>query len=230
MKVAVVGAGAMGSLFGAMLAQADNEVWLYDVWDEHVQCINQDGLSIEREDQTRRVRIKATTDPDRIGRAELTIIFVKSTQTRSAAETARRIAGSDGAVMTLQNGMGNADVIAGYIEPHRILTGTTSHGATMLGAGRIRHAGIGATTIGSWAAGAKGRQRADQLAAFFNRAGIQTTLCTSSTASVSPRWIDRMALAERRIIWRLLVRPISRARYLSSRTSRTAADNAERSG
>ena len=164
MKIAVVGAGAMGSLFGGILAQADNEVWLYDVWDEHVQCINQDGLSIEREDQTRRVRIKATTDPDRIGRAELTIIFVKSTQTPSAAETARQIAGLNGTVMTLQNGMGNADVIAEYIAPHRILTGTTSHGATMLGAGRIRHAGIGATTIGSWAAGAKGRQRADQFA------------------------------------------------------------------
>jgi 2-dehydropantoate 2-reductase len=174
MKVAVVGAGAMGSLFGAMLAQADNEVWLYDVWDEHVQCINQNGLSIEREDQTRRIRIQATTDPKRIGRAELTVIFVKSTQTPSAAETARQIAGSDGTVMTLQNGMGNADVIAEFIEPHRILTGTTSHGATLLGAGRIRHAGMGATTIGSWAADERGRQRADQVAEFFNQVGIET--------------------------------------------------------
>ena len=49
MKIAVIGAGAMGSLFGAMLAEADNEVWLYDVWQEHVQTINRDGLSIERD-------------------------------------------------------------------------------------------------------------------------------------------------------------------------------------
>jgi len=174
MKIAVVGAGAMGSLFGAMLAQAGNQVWLYDVWLEHVQAINQDGLRIEREGQTRTVDLKATSDPAQIGRADLVIIFVKSTQTRTAAETARDLAGSEGAVMTLQNGMGNADVIAEFIEPDRILAGTTSHGATMLGAGCIRHAGIGATTIGSWAAGGAGRERAGKIADFFNQAGIET--------------------------------------------------------
>jgi 2-dehydropantoate 2-reductase len=174
MKIAVVGAGAMGSLFGAMLAQAGNQVWLYDVWLEHVQAINQDGLRIEREGQTRTVDLKATSDPAQIGRADLVIIFVKSTQTRTAAETARDLAGFEGAVMTLQNGMGNADVIAEFIEPDRILAGTTSHGATMLGAGCIRHAGIGATTIGSWAAGGAGRERAGKIADFFNQAGIET--------------------------------------------------------
>ena len=174
MKIAVIGAGAMGSLFGAMLAGADNEVWLYDVWKEHVQTINQEGLSIEREGRTRVVRLHATTEPDQIGMAELTIIFVKSTQTRAATLTAQQIAGSEGAVMTLQNGMGNADIIAEVFTPHRILAGTTSHGATMLGAGRIRHAGIGATTIGTWAATGQGRQLATRFADFFSRAGIET--------------------------------------------------------
>ncbi len=174
MKIAVIGAGAMGSLFGAMLAGADNEIWLYDVWQEHVETINREGLSIEREGQTRLVRLNATTEPDQLGRADLTIIFVKSTQTQTAAKTAQQIAGSDGSVMTLQNGMGNADLIAKVVEPDRILAGTTSHGATMLGAGSIRHAGIGATTIGTWAATEQGRQRAGQFADFFNQAGIET--------------------------------------------------------
>lgn len=174
MKIAVIGAGAMGSLFGAMLAEAGNEVWLYDIWQEHVQTINQAGLSIEREGQTRVVRLNATTEPDQIGRAELTIIFVKSTQTRAAAQTARQFAGSDGSVMTLQNGMGNADIIAEFVAPDRILAGTTSHGATMLGAGHIRHAGIGATTIGAWAATKQGRQLAGRFADFFTAAGIET--------------------------------------------------------
>jgi 2-dehydropantoate 2-reductase len=174
MKVVVVGAGAMGSLFGALLAEAGSQVWLYDVWVEHVQAINQNGLQLEREGNTRAVNISATADPAQIGRADLVIIFVKSTQTRSAAQTARTLAGPDGAVMTLQNGMGNADVIAEVIAPDRILAGTTSHGATMLGAGRIRHAGIGATTIGSWAATEAGQQRAKRLAEFFTAAGIET--------------------------------------------------------
>jgi 2-dehydropantoate 2-reductase len=174
MKVAVVGAGAMGSLFGAMLAEAGNEVWLYDVWPEHVQTINQNGLRVEREGKTRTVEIKATTDSQAIGPAELAIVFVKSSLTRPAAETAQTIAGSQGTVMTLQNGMGNADVIAELIAPERILAGTTSHGATLLGPGSIRHAGIGPTTIGAWSQAGDGPRRAQQFAEFFNQAGIKT--------------------------------------------------------
>jgi len=174
MKIAVVGAGAMGSLFGAMLAEAGNDVRLLDVWPDHVRAINQNGLRIEREGKTRVVSLRAADDLERIGAAELVIIFVKSTQTRSAAETARHLAGSDGSVMTLQNGMGNADILSEFIEPDRILAGTTSHGATLLGPGSIRHAGIGPTTIGAWAESEAGRQRALQAAECFNRAGIET--------------------------------------------------------
>ncbi len=174
MKIAVVGAGAMGSLFGAMLAEAGNEVWLYDVWVEHVKTINKDGLRIEREGQTRTLSIEATTDPEQIGQAELVIIFVKSTHTASAAETARKLAGSDGAVMTLQNGMGNADILSEFIDPERVLAGTTSHGATLLGPGSIRHAGVGATTIGAWAETEQGRERARKLSDFFTKIGIET--------------------------------------------------------
>ena len=174
MKVTVVGAGAMGSLFGAMLAEAGNEVWLYDVWLEHVQAINENGLQIEREGNTRTVKVKATDDPQQIRQAELVIIFVKASRTKAAAETAQVIAGSDGSVMTLQNGMGNADIIAEFIDSEQILAGTTSHGATLLGPGSIRHAGCGPTTIGAWSQTEAGRQRAGQVAEFFSRAGIET--------------------------------------------------------
>jgi 2-dehydropantoate 2-reductase len=174
MKIAVVGAGAMGSLFGSMLAEAGNEVWLYDVWVEHVQAINKEGLAVERGGKIRTLSISATTDPEQIGQAELTIIFVKSTHTAAAAETAWKIAGSDGAVMTLQNGMGNADIIAKFIDSARVLAGTTSHGATMLGPGRIRHAGVGLTTIGAWAETEQGRERARKLSAFFTKTRIES--------------------------------------------------------
>ncbi len=189
MKIAVVGAGAMGSLFGALLAEAGNEVWLYDVWLEHVQTITQAGLRIEWEDNIRTVEIRATTDPQQIGRTELVIVFVKSSRTNVAAETALNLVGSDGCVMTLQNGMGNADVIAEFIEPERVLAGTTSHGATLLGPGSIRHAGCGPTTIGIWSQTEDGLQRAGQFAEFFNRAGIKT----ESVADV------------RRVVWNKLL-------------------------
>lgn len=174
MKIAVVGAGAMGSLFGALLTEAQNQVWLYDIWPEHVHAVNERGLRIEREGTTRIVQIHATTDPKEIGRAELVIIFVKSTQTEPAAETARELSAPQGWVMTLQNGMGNADIISEFIEPARILAGTTAHGATMLGPGNIRHAGAGTTTIGVWARSEQGFERARYFAEFFTQAGIQT--------------------------------------------------------
>ncbi|UCE53802.1 MAG: 2-dehydropantoate 2-reductase [Desulfobacterales bacterium] len=174
MKIAVAGAGAMGSLFGALLTEAGNDVWLYDVWPEHVHTVAEHGLSVEHEGRTRIVQIKATTEPKEIGQADLVIIFVKSTQTKPAAETARRLLGNDAMVMTLQNGMGNADIISEFIEPVKILVGTTSHGATMIGPGNIRHAGVGPTTIGVWAKSKEGADRARQFADFFTQAGIET--------------------------------------------------------
>ncbi len=172
MKIAVVGAGAMGSLFGALLAEAGNDVWLNDVWAEHVHAINKNRLEIEREGKTRRVKINATTDAREIGEAELVIVFVKSTQTKAAAEIAGTLAGVNGMVLTLQNGMGNADIIAEVIEPARVLAGTTSHGATLLGPGSIRHAGGGPTTIGVWSRTKEGFECAVRFADLFNGAGI----------------------------------------------------------
>ena len=174
MKIAVVGAGAMGSLFGALLADAGNVVWLYDIWSEHVRAINEKGLKIDRDGKTQTVKIKATENPKEIKTVELVIIFVKSTQTRSAAETARSLIDPKGVVMTLQNGMGNTDIIAEFVPPVQILAGTTSHGATLLGPGHIRHAGLGSTTIGAWADSKQGLEQAQKYSKFFNKAGIET--------------------------------------------------------
>ena len=174
MKIAVVGAGAMGSLFGALLAEGGHEIWLCDIWQDHIKALKQSGLKIEWKGETRNVRLNATGDPRQIGESELVLIFVKSTQTKSAAESAALLAGQNGWVMTLQNGMGNAETIAEYTSSNRILAGTTAHGATMLEAGSIRHAGAGPTTVGMWAGGEKEFQIAQQNAVQFTQAGIET--------------------------------------------------------
>ena len=175
MKIAVVGAGAMGSLFGTLLAEVGNEVWLYDIWEDHIHAVNQGGLMVEYETKTRKVRLNATTNPDTIGKCELVLVFVKSTQTESAAKTAAQLVGRNGFVITLQNGMGNADTIAAYVESNRILVGTTSHGATLLGAGNIRHAGKGPTIIGIWGDADPGFKIVRHTADLFTQAGIETT-------------------------------------------------------
>ena len=172
MKIAVVGAGAMGSLFGALLAESGCQVWLFDVWQEHIKRINEKGLRIERKGKRLTVRLHATAETDQLGKADLIIIFVKSTQTANAAKTAQAIREPNCPVLTLQNGMGNADIIAESIGAKCVVAGTTSHGATLLGPGSIRHAGVGPTVIGMWAGGDPAQAHA--IAKAFNKASIQT--------------------------------------------------------
>jgi 2-dehydropantoate 2-reductase len=174
MKIAIVGAGAMGSLFGALLAEAGEEVWLVDVWREHVAAIQSNGLSVASEGSQRKIDLKATLDPAAAAGAQLVVIFVKSTQTAAAAATAAALAGNSGSVLTLQNGMGNAEALAEAVPADRIVVGTTSHGATLLGPGCIRHAGKGPTTIGPWSDEPGAGRRARKIAQTLSGAAIDT--------------------------------------------------------
>ncbi|MEA3437218.1 MAG: 2-dehydropantoate 2-reductase N-terminal domain-containing protein, partial [Thermodesulfobacteriota bacterium] len=101
MKIVIIGAGAMGSLFGALLAESGEDVRLYDIWEEHVKAINENGLGIELGERIRSVSVNATTDKRQIGKTDLAIIFVKSTQTDDAARTASELIGNNGFVLTL---------------------------------------------------------------------------------------------------------------------------------
>ncbi|MEA3438045.1 MAG: 2-dehydropantoate 2-reductase, partial [Thermodesulfobacteriota bacterium] len=134
--------------------------------------INENGLGIELGERIRSVSVNATTDKRQIGKTDLAIIFVKSTQTGNAARIASEFMANNGFVLTLQNGMGNADIIGEVIDPGQIIAGTTSHGATMLGPGSIRHAGTGPTVIGMWS----GIQKTgiQKIVDAFNKAGIIT--------------------------------------------------------
>ncbi len=172
MNITIIGAGAMGGLFGALLTEAGEEVCLLDIWKEHIDNINNNGLGVELDGKTRFVKINARSHEDTIDKSDLIIIFVKSTQTSKAAEIAKRLAGDRTLIMTLQNGMGNADAIAEIISPEKIVAGTTSHGATVIGPGHIRHAGKGPTVIGLWS----GKKNAElkNIAEIFNKAGIAT--------------------------------------------------------
>jgi 2-dehydropantoate 2-reductase len=171
MNIAIIGAGAMGSLFGALLSESGQNVTLLDVRADHVAAINADGLKIELEGRTRRVRLPAATDPGGISQADLALVFVKTYHTRQAARTAAAVLSDGGLALTLQNGMGNAEMLAEAIAPERVVAGTTAHGATLLGLGHIRHAGRGPTLIGMWSGGEK--QAARAIADLFNQAGIE---------------------------------------------------------
>lgn len=151
MEITIIGSGAMGCLFGSFLAESGQTVFLMDIWTDHVNAINTQGVGMESGGETRRIQIPATNDMTDVPKSDLVIIFVKSTQTEQAAAQAVTCLKDNGLVLTLQNGMGNADKIVKAVGPEKVIAGTTSHGATLLRPGLIRHAGIGPTLIGMWA-------------------------------------------------------------------------------
>lgn len=149
MKVVIIGAGAMGSIYGGFLAEAGNEVYFLDVFKEHVDNINNDGLWIEGTSGNRYIQgIKATSDPEEVGVVDLAIVFVKSTITDLAIKQNKAVIGPGTTVLTLQNGLGNIEKLKTVVKESQIIAGTTSHGASLLGPGKIKHAGHGATVIG----------------------------------------------------------------------------------
>ena len=178
MKIAILGAGAMGSVFGALLAKG-NEVWLIDVWQEHVDRINADGLKLIRHDGSEEVvQVRATTDPADVGAAELVIVFVKSTDTTTAVEGALSLVGDDTVFLTVQNGLGNWEAIASVIGAEQTLFGVTFDSAVLIGPGCVRHANAAKTTIGE-VSDAFPAGRVERVATALTTSGIETSVTDS---------------------------------------------------
>lgn len=174
MKIAIIGAGAMGSLYGGYLSKVSPEVYLVDVWQQHVDSINKNGLSIQERDGDVVVNPKAVSDASEIGYVDLAIVFVKSIMTGSALGKNAALLGPDTIVLSLQNGYGNIDQIAEFVDINNVIAGTTAHGATMLAPGHIKHAGRGETHIG-WVKG-KDDKRIEEIAHIFQEAGFDTVI------------------------------------------------------
>lgn len=176
MKIAVLGAGAMGSLYGGLLAEAGNEVVLIDIWKDHIDTVNDKGLEIESLDGKSRVvrNIRGVYEPASAGTAGLVLIFVKATMTAQAAPAARPLIGPSTAVLTLQNGLGNVEALCSALEPSCVIAGTSGHGSTILAPGRIRHAGSGDTVIGELD-GSRG-ERIEAVAALLEKAGLSAKI------------------------------------------------------
>ena len=149
MKIGIIGSGAMGSLYGGILAEAGNEVYLIDVFEAHIDKINKDGLCIVKDGNERYIKnIKATKDPDEVGIVDLAIVFVKSTITDIAVKGNSSILDEKTSVLTLQNGLGNIEKINQSVDGHQIIAGTSTNGGSMIEPGKVNHAGSGGTIIG----------------------------------------------------------------------------------
>jgi 2-dehydropantoate 2-reductase len=159
----------MGCLFAARLKTAGFEVTLLDHNKERANKINQQGIMVEGVAGEYLARVPVIVDGDLKG-YDFVLLCVKANKTRAAAEPLKDLLPSNTVIVTLQNGIGNFEILEEIFGKGRVLGGVTAEGATMLGWGKIRHAGVGATIIGPKH---KTEGPPEKLAAALNKAGFK---------------------------------------------------------
>ncbi len=174
-RVAVVGAGAMGALFGGLLREGGLDVTLVDVWREHVAAIRAEGLGIVGYGGDRRIPIIATDDPSECGAVDVVLVQCKAANTTEAMRTALRggLFGEDTVAISFQNGLGNEETIAEVVGDARVLGGVTAQGASVEGPGCVRNYAELPSVIGEMGGGVSARARA--IADAFTRHGLPTS-------------------------------------------------------
>lgn len=171
MKIGIVGSGAVGSLFAAHLAQLDGvETWIYDVSQAHVDAINGNGLRLTGVGEIH-THPRATTDPAELPALDFGIVATKGMHTRAAMEaTAAAFAG--GAVCSVQNGIGNEEIIAESVPA--VIRGTTFPAGKLIEPGVVQWDTAGDTWIGPFEPKPATMEQVRALADLLTRSGMET--------------------------------------------------------
>ncbi len=171
MKIGIVGAGAMGCVYAALMADAGNEVWAIDTWQAHVDAIAANGLRLEGASGERTVRIGATTDPAAVGPCDLVIIATKAAQVEAAASGARALLDPETPVLTIQNGLGSAAKVARVLGERRVTIGVVGgFGASIKAPGHAHHNGMELVRLGE--ANGAVTPRLERIAALWRDSGF----------------------------------------------------------
>ena len=179
MKIAIIGTGAIGSLFACRLADdKSNEILCVVKHKTHAESINMNGITINEEDGKKHSqpagRLRAVTDTDEETPADVILVSVKANVTEEAVKKHSSLFGKDTAVVTLQNGYGNHLDIMKITEAENIVIGTTAMGVNIAKDGSINLAGNGGTVIGALAPESEKCQTAvNTIEKLFSGAGFK---------------------------------------------------------
>jgi len=175
-KVAIVGCGAMGSVYAALMASAGHEVHAVTLWADHAAAMREHGLRVEGASGDRTVRLAgAGTTTEGIGPCDLVIVATKAFDVAAAAASAAPLIDPGAMVQTIQNGLGSPEVAAAVIDPDRIAVGVVGgFGASMRGPGHAHHNGLEMIRFGALAG--LSRERLEASAAIWDSAGFKVSL------------------------------------------------------
>jgi 2-dehydropantoate 2-reductase len=171
-RVVVVGAGAMGCLFAAKLTESGANVTLVDIDEARLAALVRDGVTVEDDAGARTVRVTAARAAEVKGPADLVILFTKSLHSASAIASVAHLVSPGTWALTLQNGLGNAEAMAGTFAPERVLAGVTNVPADLQGPARVASHGAGQCTLGGFVPAASAG--AEPVAGLLREAGFET--------------------------------------------------------
>ncbi|HRY24776.1 MAG TPA: 2-dehydropantoate 2-reductase [Geminicoccaceae bacterium] len=193
MRIAMLGAGAMGGMFGARFARAGAEVVLYDRDAAHVAAIAADGLTVELPDEEPiTLRLPAFAEALAIGTVDLAVVLVDCAATRDAALVAKDVIGTGGFALTLQNGIGNVEALVDVLGAARVVAGSTMNSAARLGLGRVAHTHLGKSVLGEL--DGRASERLERLAALFDRGGLPVATTDNIMGHVWQKFVLNAAL------------------------------------
>ena len=172
MKICIVGCGAVGSLFAAHLAKAGEvEVWAYDVWKEHTEAIRKSGLRLSGAEEFT-ATVQATSNPNELPQCDYGIVATKAIHTRQAIAQTARAFHEGSAVCSVQNGVGNEEILAEYVK--YVIRGTTFPAGHPIAPGHIGYDIKGDTWIGPFEPTQTPMKRVEDLAGLMTRSGMNT--------------------------------------------------------
>ena len=189
LNVAVLGAGAMGCLFGGLLAEKGLKVTLIDVWKEHIDAINKNGLKMDGFGGDRFIKISATNDPKSISPVDVVIVMCKATALEQALINAKNIVGDKTVLMSFQNGIGHEAIMQNIVGVDKVLGGTTTQASNILGPGHIKNHASLPSWIGEYEGGLSDRVK--DIAETFTAHGLETI---ASDNVKKRKWMKLFAL------------------------------------
>lgn len=175
MRVAIVGTGAMGSVYAGLMGAAGIDVWAIDTWQAHIDAIRMEGLHISGASGDKIVKLQASANVADAAPIDLAIIATKASGVEAAARAVKTVLAKDGIVLTIQNGLGSAEKVAEIIGPDKVLVGVVGgFGASIPNAGHVHHNGWEFVRLGEYAGGMT--ERLSKVGEVWERAGFRVLL------------------------------------------------------
>ena len=183
MKIAIVGTGAMGSVYAGLLRVSGHEVWAIDIWEEHIKAIRNQGLRVSGASGNQLIQLPATTNAQDVGICDYVIIATKAMDVKNAAHDAKALIGSKTTVVTIQNGLGSADIVRKTLCSHAPIVGVVGgFGASIQAPGHAHHHGWELVRFGEMQG--PSTDRVENVAKIWRAAGFKVTTYDNITRMI----------------------------------------------